>query len=215
MAYYVGDIPADDLVIEPVLGEDPLDLSPYDEASVTLTTFDGTLIETSGFVATIDSADNLVSVEWPDETVFASADLFAVNVTLNSSTTAVIARIAPAYVVVQDDDGWHTVDTLRTQLSNDFSGDDAVTWTLLECAKQSVLAYAPALGFLSDGVTPITRPPVNYKQGQLLQARNILNISKTDPQTSADGDLFVIRPYPLDNFVKQVLRPRSPLGFVG
>lgn len=238
MAYYIGDVPAEDLVIEPVRFGYPVDLTPFDEVAVQMTAFDGSVVETSGFTGVINPAEQVVLVEWPDETVFATAGMFAINLTLTSSTTAVKERVTPAYVVVQADDGWHTVDSLRNELGRDFSVDDAVTWTLLQCAQLSIGVYGPTIGFQADGATPVValdnfyaglpilgfksdgttpvRPPTNFRQGQLMQARNILNIAKTDPATADDGTMFVIRPYPLDNFIKQILRPKlGPLGFVG
>lgn len=214
MAYYVGDVPAEDLVIEPVRFGDPVDLTSFNEVEVAVTTFDGEPVETSGFTGTIDYGEQVVTLEWPDESIFTAAGMYAVNLTLSSSATSVRERVAPTYVVVHEDDGWHTVDTLRNEMGNDFSSDDAVIWTLLEVARMAVLAYAPTLPFLVDGVTPV-RAPINYKLGQLMQARNIFNIAKTDPQTTDDTGMFVVRPYPLDNFIKQILRPkRGPLAFV-
>lgn len=85
--------------------------------------------------------------------------------------------------------------------------DDAHLEELLEAARVAVADFAPDLGE-DDSV------PAAYRIAQLMQARNIWNSSKTDPGGSiGDGD-FIIRPYPLDKNIRQLLRPKRGLPHV-
>lgn len=206
MAYYVGDIPADDIVIEPARNGEVLDLTPFTAASTTavLKNFEGETI-----AATFSKAftDGDVVLGWPATSVLAEAGLHSITVTLNG--TGVKERLPLVYIVVQDDDGWQTVDSARDDWPGAAQIDERRLWQLLELAKQQVLEYAPELE--ADAAIPL-----NYREGQLMQARNLYNAALID---SGSGELgggeFTIRPFPLDWQVKQVLRPKSAVPKVG
>lgn len=208
MAYYVGDIPAEDIVIDPARGEEPIDLAPFDEGEteVTLRDFAGDVVD-ADFLPTFD--DERVVIEWPADSPFESAGLYALVVTLVGDGARV--RLAPVYFVVQDDTtGWHTVDSARDEWTvGEATVDDRRLWQLLELARQQVIAYAPAL---AEGVAV----PVNYRAGQLMQAQNLYNAGVVDPASGADGsgEEFALRPYPLDWMVQQVLRPKRAVPVV-
>lgn len=205
MGYHVGDIPAADLVIEPLREEQPVDLTPYDgvEASLWL---DGDEVLTPGMLATIDNG--LIVVEWPTTTVFDEAGIYELRLTAVNDIEGTRERLPLVYLVADTDDGWHTLDSARNAWP-DAPPYDAWLYELLVVAKQQVLDYAPKL---EAGA----RPPVNYRKAQLMQCRNLWNATKVDPASGGMGDdSFVIQPFPLDWMVKQVLRPKTGVPVVG
>jgi hypothetical protein len=205
MAYYIGDLPAEDIVIEPAREGEPIDLDSFDEAEteVTLRDFAGDIVEAL-FVATFEEGDPaVVLLEWPATSPFEEAGLYTLAVTLVGTGGSPRERLAPVYFVVQDDTtGWHTIDTARDEWTiGEATVDDRRLWQLLELAREQVVAFAPAL---ADDA-PI---PSSYRAGQLMQAQNLYNAGAVDPATGSTGDdQFALRPYPLDWMVKQVLRP--------
>jgi len=111
----------------------------------------------------------------------------------------------------------------------DAPANDVQLETLLAISQNQVIAFAPkytdpttavvSLGFI-DPVTGITGPvtviPPDYRQAQLMQARNIWNATKVDPANASLGeDQFVIRPFPLDWMVKQIIVPKRGIPWVG
>jgi hypothetical protein len=205
MAYYIGDLPAEDIVIEPTRGDEPIDLTPFDEGEteVTLRDFAGDIVE-AAFVPTFEGDDPaVVVIEWPATSPFEEAGLYTLAVTLVGPAGSPRERLAPVYFVVQDDTaGWHTIDSARDEWTvGEATVDDRRLWQLLELAREQVIAFAPALA--EDAAIPSS-----YRAGQLMQAQNLYNAGAVDPATGSTGDdQFALRPYPLDWMVKQVLRP--------
>lgn len=126
---------------------------------------------------------------------------------------------------------WHTVTTARDEWV-DAPVDEVGLATLLTVAKNDVISYAPkftdpdtgvvSLGYIdpvSGIISAVTdnTVPADYRLAQLMQARNTWNANKVDPSNGQMGDdTFVMRPFPLDWFVKQLIRPnRGPLAWVG
>lgn len=206
MLYYVGDVPSEDIVIDPARNGEPIILDPFDQVEITLWDGSGIQVVTSGFLGSI--VGDQVIIEWPGDTPFAAAGLFTLHTVLASSTGPQRERLAPVYLIVQDDDGWHTLDTARDEWIDARSADDMRLYVALTIARQQVTSYAPAL-------TDEQRPPLNYRQGQLMQARNIWNASKVDPSGGLGEGDFVVRPFPLDWMIKQVLRPKTAMPAVG
>lgn len=205
-SYYVGDIPAEPIVVEPVRGVDaePIDLTPFDELDTIaqLRTFDGELA-TDDFFVTFD-AGNIV-LEWPSATTpFPEAGAYQLNITLVGADAR--ERLAPVYYVAQDDsDGWHTLDSVRAEWEDAQVIPDIRLHALLEVARQQVTAFAPAL---AAGA----RPPLNYREAQKLQARNIVNAGRA----TGDGEgEFTLAPHPLDWHIEQMLRPKTARKVVG
>lgn len=202
MTYYVGDIPAEDLVIEPARGGEPIDLDPFTaiDTEVTLRTFDGELVDADFLVTFTD--EDLVVLEWPtDASVLTVEGLHTIAVTLVGEERR--ERLAPVYIVVQDDTtGWHTLDSARAEWADAEHLSDLRLWHVLEMARQQITEYAPAL---PDDATV----PGNYRHGQLMQARNLWNAARVDPSGADGDDTFQLRPYPLDWMVKQVVRPQT------
>lgn len=211
MAYYVGDIPAEDLVIEPARGDEPIDLAPFTEAdsTVVLRTFEGEIVD-ADFLLTFDPGDaddiDRVIIEWPtDASPFQVPGLHTLTVTLAGAERR--EQLAPVYLVAQQENGWHTLDSARVEW-NDAPVQDVRLFQVLELARQQVTEYAPAL--VADAAVPF-----NYRQGQLMQARNLLNAGTVSPDGGMGAEDFVLRPFPLDWMVKQILRPKRAVPTVG
>lgn len=206
MAYYVGDNPAEDIVVEPVRGLEPIDLTLFNSVEVKLIGADGLEIPTSGFVASI--SPDVLTIEWPEESLLEEPGLYSLRVTLINTETGVRERLGNQYIVVQDDNGWATLDDARAQWADAQVIPDHVLWELLEIAKHQVIEFAPVLA----AGAPI---PLHYAKGQLMQARNILNSSRVDAGSGGDGeDTFMLRTFPLDWMVKQQLRPSRAIPVV-
>jgi hypothetical protein len=209
MTYWIGDIPALDLVLEPARRGEPITLADFTAAQtqVELRTFDGVLVP-AVFTVTFDTDDiddiDRVILTWPSASVFTIAGLHTLNVTLSGVAGSPRERLAPVYLVVQADDGWHTLDSSRIEWPDSDGLSDVQLFQVLELGRQQVAAYAPKLALN-------TRPPVNYRHAQLMQARNLLNAGRAEGE--GEGE-FVLRPFPLDWMVRQTLRPHQIIGVV-
>jgi hypothetical protein len=105
---------------------------------------------------------------------------------------------APEY----DADGFHNLATARFAWS-DAPYEDTLLQDLLDIAKSQVEAYSYPISSTSWVGQP------SLRLGQLMQARNIWNAQKVDPSSGGMGeDGFVMRPFPLDWMVRQILRPK-------
>lgn len=199
MGFYVGDIPAEVLMVDP-----DLDLDDFATATVEFRDDSGAIVADAELTAEI--SDNSVDVSWPTTTPFATSGVFYVGVILHGAS--VLQRLSPVPVVVDAvNDGWHTLDSIRERWL-DAPQSDIQLYELLWSAKNDVTKYAPSL---VDADGNPTRPPTNYKKAQQMQTRNLWNASKVDPGTGGMGDdTFVVRPFPLDWSIKQLLRPSSP-----
>lgn len=205
MAYYPGDIPSEDLVIEPARNGLAIDLTPFSAVEVALYDPTGAIVSSSGFTGTIDE-DSIV-IEWPTEAVLTDPGVYELRITLLDDPETVRERLAPLYIVVQDEtDGWHTHDSARAQWA-DAPADDRALYELLHVARHAVVEYAPAL---ADGEAI----PLNYVNAQLMQARNILNAARVDSGGELGDGTFTSKPFPLDWEVKQILRPKRGIPWV-
>lgn len=203
MAYYTGDIPSEDVVIEPARNGEAIDLTAFNDVDVELYSPDGELVPSAGFIGEIDG--ETVVIEWPGDSVFDAPGVFDVRVVLLHTVTGVRETIAPLRYVVQAADGWHTVDSIREELNLD--GEDVELQKLLDIAKQAVVAYAPPL-------EEDQRPPTNYVQAQAMQARNVWNSANVDTSGDIGDGTYALRPHPLDWQIKQILRPKTVMGIV-
>ena len=210
MTYYVGDSPAEDLVIEPARADDePIDLTPFDSCTVTLRDEAGAEVVTAGFLATIEKFNEPqnITVEWPGGNIFATAGLYSLIVVLESDAGA-RERLAPIYFAAQGDDGWLTLDAAREDWADAADIPDRTLYDLLTVAKNDVIAFAPALA--ADVL-----PPTHYRKAQGMQARNIWNASRVDPASGGTGeDSFAIRIFPLDWSIRQSLRPKRGIPVI-
>jgi len=204
--YYVGDVPAQPLVIP--LDDSELALSAFSGASATLKDGAGATVSLSGATFALDPSGTLsFQVNWGSNTRFTTPGLYALYPTITGAGG--VTQRLPAYqFVVEQEDGWQTLDSAQRATNRDFPADELMAWTLLQVAKAACLAYEP----LADD-EPV---PVGHRQAQMMQARNVLNSSKIDPSVTIDPSVFTITVYPLDNWVKDLLRPRKGVfGWVG
>jgi hypothetical protein len=139
---------------------------------------------------------------WPGDP-FPAAGIYPVTVRVEGEATS--QTLTADSIVAEERDDWHTLASARAEWTNSLS--DVQLYTVLSVARAQVVTF---LG-LTEGDPVLLR----HRQGQLMQARNVWNAAKTDPAQSADGDLFVIRPYPLDRFIIEVLQPRTVVPAVG
>lgn len=124
---------------------------------------------------------------------------------------------------------WHDLTSARTQWA-DAPDDDESLQTLLDVAQNDVMSFAPKT--TDDAGNPVlawkdpisrllvavddTTIPVSYRLAHLMQARNTWNAAKVDPANAGMGDgSFVIKPFPLDWAIKQLIRPKDVLPWVG
>lgn len=202
MTYYVGDIPADAVAIEPARNGEPIDLAPFTalDSEALLRNFDGTIVVEDGeFLITF--LEGMVILDWPPLTPFATAGVYTLEVTLVGATAR--ERLEPVYFVAQEDSDWHTLDSARALWSDASAITDPRLFQLLELARAQVEQYGTTLTG-SDAIRA-------QREAQLGQARNLLNAGRVE--SGDDGtDSFVLRPFPLDWMIKQILRPKKPLG---
>jgi hypothetical protein len=203
--FWAGDIPATDLVVVPSRGRDDIDLEPYSEVDVHLYDPDGAEVPSSGFLATIDQEQQLVVIEWPADSVLTTAGLYTLVLVLLTEDGH-RDRADSIIVAVQADDGWHTLESARAQW-RDAPDDDAILWTLLESARVQCVEFAPAL----DG----RRPPANYRQAELMQARAIWQSTQANASEQIGVDGYAVSVYPLDHTIRLLLRPKRAVPVVG
>lgn len=198
-AFWVGDSPAEDLVVTPARAGIAVDVAPFDSVSVVFRDPLGEIVESSGFLADFDE-DGDVVVEWPTESVLEVAGVYELGLVLESSS-GFRETLSPVRIIVQDNDGWHNLDSARDNWADAPTNDD-ILWDLLGVARNDVEEYAP---ILAEG----QRPPVNYRKGQIGHARNIWNASEVSSSGNIGLDGYAIQPKPLDWSIKQTLRPKN------
>lgn len=207
-AYFIGDIPAEDLVIEPARNGEAIDVTPFTTATPTLRDPDGVIV-TASFIATIvgTGVDATIVVQWPNANVLDTVGVYQLSLVL--SGVGPQERLSPVRIVVEAVyDGWYTLDLARADWA-DAPDDDMTLSDLLTAAKSAVLEYGRALA--EDEL-----PPTNFRKAQLMHARTIWNADKGD---SADQSMglggFVVTPKSLEKSTREVIRPRRGIPVVG
>lgn len=209
--YFVGDVPPSALVLVPTrAGDDgqavPIELELWQSCAAQLVTPGGGAIPVDATIAD----DGTIAVDLgPDP--FPEGGLYLLRLTLEraaadatEATPAIAAarqRIDAVPIVVQADDGWHTLPSARAEWKDAGRISDRRLWVLLDIARTQVSDYAPQL---LEGQLP----PIAYREAQLMQARNLWNASRVDPSGSSGEDSFAVTPFPLDWTIKQLLRPK-------
>jgi hypothetical protein len=184
-SYFVGDKPRLPLTI-----------------SVPSGAWTGATVYLDGVALTTTFDTSAATAQWPSDP-FLTDGLYPVTVVATNGTAH--QTFTAESIVAEAPDGWHTLATARADWTNNLS--DVQLYTLLRIARVAVESFRP-LG--EDEAVPL-----RYRQAQLMQARNVLNASKSDPAQGADGELFVIRPYPLDLFIRELIQPRTAVPAVG
>jgi hypothetical protein len=183
-------------------------------------------IESDGEPVTLDAVTD-VAAEFAGATVAATFDTTAetVTVTLPALASAGVqyleltftvglgltVQVDPAALVTEESDGWHSLGTARGEW-RDAPALDVQLYTVLEVAKAQCLEYGPDL---VDGTGLALPVPFTWRQAQIMQARNVWNAAKTDPASGGiGGDDFIIRPYPMDQTIRYILRPKRAIGAI-
>ena len=140
---------------------------------------------------------------WPTTTILELPGRHQIIVTF-TDTLGVTVQTEPFSFVVQEVDGWLTLEQARSQWA-DAPLDDVFLAQILDAAKVQCIAYAPAL--LLGAVVP-----VNYLHAQLMQARALYQSVIANQQDSVGVDGFQVRVFPLDFTIRALLRPKKAFG---
>jgi hypothetical protein len=101
---------------------------------------------------------------------------------------------------------WMDLEEVRDRW-RDAPANDEYLQEVLDVAQGQVLDYGPQVTADLIAADP-TAVPKNYRLAALTQARNVWNAVKSDPSTQGIGDEgFIIRPFPMDWTVKNMVRP--------
>lgn len=201
VAFYLDDIPAAPVEVET---PDELDVSLFESATADLVDPDGELVADAGLVAEI--ADDVVTVEFPpDESLLNLEGIYRLRVRLTGAGRS--QGIPEFRFVVQDfGSGWHTLDTVREDWPDGERLDDVRLWEMLEVVRGQIAEFGTTLtGTAAYDAT---------RYAQRVQTRNTWNAAGVDSSGGMGGEDFVIRPFPLDWHVKQILRPKRGIGSV-
>ena len=198
--FYIGDIPAVPLVVDL-----PDDGHTWTGATATMTRPDGTTAAAAS--TTLDLPSLEVEVIPPGPLTLAGVHSVAVTLTDAGAGTSRLPRLR--FVVEDEASGWHTIASASEEWADAENIAEPVLFELLDIARGDVLAYA-SVPAEDEAV------PVRYRKGQIMQARNTWNAARVDPATGGDGEeSFIIRPFPLDWAIRQVLRPRTGIPVIG
>lgn len=193
--YWVGDAPARPVDVEFVDDFDELTDAPTEVLTAELRDPQRAIVRALTVARTAGGGEpDEVAIEWADTPAFTTPGVWSVLMRAGGD------RLRPLRFVVEQEDGWVSIEQAREDWQ-DAPSSDAQVFVLLESAKLSCIPYAPAL--------PAGAPvPANYVQAQLMQARNIWNSTKSDPGDMVGADGFAVRVYELDRPIKGLLRPK-------
>lgn len=184
-----------------------------------LATLDGTPVSLEGIVSATAELVTPAGVESDppvvvdgDELVLGlleplvEAGLYELELVVAGAASSIAVEPAPL-VVEAKRDGWHTLASARGQWA-DAPQRDISLYTFLAGAREQCVEYAPEL---EAGA----RVPLSWQQAQLMQARNCWNAAKSDPATGGmGGEDLIFRPYPMDQTVRYLLRPKRVIGAI-
>ena len=125
---------------------------------------------------------------------------------------------------------WYTLQSIRA-VWRDAPSNDTALQECLDTAKVQVLEFdngvtwrrTPSLATDAGGNPvpwpgdyPVGAVPTSLTLAQRSQARNLWNAAKVDPSNGSTGDdTFVVRPFPMDWAVKNMIRPKRVFGALG
>lgn len=194
MTFHVGDIPATPFVVEP---PETVPLESYDDGTASILRPEGAPV--TGLPVEIDAEAGTVTIDPPTESPFTVDGIYRLRVILTGPSARV--TLPDVRIVAQDPDSeWHTLDTVREDWPDAEDIPDPLLWSVLELARGQILEFGPTLA--EDA--PV---PHRYREGQRVQARNIVTAARVQPDGGMGTDDFVVRPFPLDWHVKQIVRP--------
>jgi hypothetical protein len=190
--YYVGDSPVQVTVLDPELG---WDFALFTSAEARLIDPDG--VQHLGLTAKLSAFNYTVRVSWPDGSLLDKPGLWQLIVVLTDGDGK-RETFPPYYIPVEQEDGWHTLDSIR-DVWRDAPGDDAELFVLMQSAKEQCEAFAPAF----TGAAPL-----RFRQAQLLQSRALwASGSVSQGDQFGDGAGLSVTVFPMDWTVKNLLRP--------
>lgn len=201
--YWVDDVPPLTAVIEysDETGE-PLDLTIYTEAAVLLSFPDFTLITLPGTI----TAGGALEVSMGTAAAFSLSGVYSLTAKF-SDVGGVLLTAEPYQFVVQELDGWLTLEQTRQQWQ-DAPVNDLSLFALLQSARQQCTAYARNL-HAGEAV------PMPWRQAQLKQTRALYMSDIANQNDSVGVDGFQVRIFPLDWNIKALLRTKAGLPVVG
>jgi len=204
-SYWVFDVPYGTAIME-FLDEtgNPVTISDFSACSVVLYNQEG--MDIAALDAVINTESETITVSWEAISLFETAGIYSLVVQF-TDVGGVLVTAEPYRFVIQDLDGWLTLEQTRQQWQ-DAPVDDLLLFTILESAKAQCIEYAPALG-----ITNIV--PLNYKNAQLMQARALYSSVIANQQDSVGVEGFQVRIFPLDWNIKALLRPKRAMPVVG
>jgi hypothetical protein len=141
---------------------------------------------------------------WPTTTILETPGIHTIIITFFDTPGNVEVQCEPFKFIVQEIDGWLTLEMARAQWA-DAPLDDVLLFQILDTAKEQCLAYAPAL---AEGA-PI---PQRYVQAELMQARAIYQSVIANQQDNVGVEGFQVRVFPLDFTIRALLRPKRAIG---
>lgn len=196
-AYKLGDVPAAPVLLSPARDGRAVDLTPFSQVMGQLLTPTGGQPAATAQLVDDDELGRVVSVLLPPLDV---AGLSWLALTCITGTGASERFTIP--VVVERIDGWHTLASARAEWEDAEALTDSRLFVLLETARLECIAYAPKLP--ADEL-----PPINYREAQLVHARNRNAAWRVDPAGGGDDTSFNLGAFPMDWTVKQLLRPQQ------
>lgn len=141
---------------------------------------------------------------WPEVTILETPGVHTIVVTFFDAQ-GVELQAEPWPFVVQDIDGWLTLDRARLDWP-DAPLDDILLHRILTAAKEQCEAYAPFLG------APPVVIPARYVQAQAMQARALYQSIIANQNDTVGVDGFAVRVFPLDFTIRALLRPKRAIG---
>lgn len=170
----------------------------------------------SGWTATMYSPKNVqlgqltgtghgqhLEFTWPTTSILEESGAHTI-VIIFTDPLGVSVQCEPFKFVVQDRDGWLSLEMARAQWS-DAPLDDVFLAQILDAAKVQCVAYAPVLAV--DAVIP-----VNYLHAQLMQSRALYQSVVASQQDNIGVEGFQVRVFPLDFTIRALLRPKKAFG---
>jgi hypothetical protein len=146
---------------------------------------------------------NVVSAAWPAYAV-GPKGIWSIVVTLTKGVRRLVLD-GPQVVIEETRTGWHTLASARASWSDAQQLSNVQLFEHLEAARVAVVNFAP---FINRG--PGMHVPEAHRLAQLLQARSLWNVSKSNTGSEViAGEFGSITIRPLDSNVRALLRPKS------
>lgn len=141
---------------------------------------------------------------WPTTTILEIPGVHTIVVTFFDTPGNVEVQCEPWKFIVQDIDGWLSLEQARAQWA-DAPLEDLFLFQLLDTAKTQCISYAPTLPL--GAVVPS-----NYLMAQLTQARALYQSTIANQQDNVGIEGFQVRVFPLDFTIRAMLRPKKAIG---